>query len=175
MRFFSFSSNLSSETAFPFSSSCYWFFKQAITTGAKFQCVSIIYRSSFLKKQHKLQRCALKPSTTRMESATALSKTPFLNAHRHFPLFFCAQNLPGAFFAHYNHVFYTWSQSPLSSSMKSELRWQSNVPLTSLWRSRIILLFLSISVFKKFIYNFKEMLSGSCWDVIVNTIFLLCL
>lgn len=73
------------------------------------------------------------------------------------------------FFAYYRNMFYICSQTTLFSSMKSEVRWQSNAPLTSFWRSRIILLFLSISVFKKLIYNFKEMLSGSCWSVIVNT------
>lgn len=133
--------------------------------------MSITYRIFFLKKQQKLQNCAIKISTTSRESTIQFNKTLFLNEHSHFCLLFCSENFTGAFFAYYNNMLYIWSQTRLPSNMKSELRWQSNVPLTSFWRSRIILLFLSISVFKKLIYNFKEMLSGSCWDVIVNTIF----
>lgn len=131
--------------------------------------MSITYRIFFLKKQQKLRNCAIKISTTSRESTIPFNKTLFLNEHSHFCLLFCSENFTGAFFAYYNNMLYIWSQTRLSSNMKSELRWQSNVPLTSFWRSRIILLFLSISVFKKLIYNFKEMLSGSCWDVIVNT------
>lgn len=145
-----------------------------ITIRTTFHCVSITYRIFFLKKQQKLRNCAIKISTTSRESTIPFNKTLFLNEHSHFCLLFCSENFTGAFFAYDNNMLYIWSQTRLSSNMKSELRWQSNVPLTSFWRSRIILLFLSISVFKKLICNFKEMLSGSCWDVIVNTTFFSC-
>lgn len=105
--------NLNSEIAFPFSSSCYLFLKQAITTWTKFHCVSIIYRTSLLKKQQKLQRCTIKLSTTSTESIIAFNETLFLNARSHSGLLFCLENFTGAFFGYYNNMFYIWSQTKL--------------------------------------------------------------